>query len=368
VRIARFKVFYLITELNVGGAERALAQLLAGLDRDRFEPVVACLYGSSSPVAASIRARGIPVLDLGMAHKWQLGSFWRLYRSLQEERPDILHTWLFHANVTGRVLGRLAGVPVVVCGERTMGMESHWRYLVNRLTLFLADRVVCVSEQVAAFCARRIGLSPDKAVVIPNGVEFPGPSAQLTKQAAREALGLSTDKTLIGTVARLDPVKRLDVLLTALALLDDAHAIIVGYGSEEQRLKAMAEDLGLEARVQFVGYQQDVWPWLAACDVFALSSDWEGMPNAVLEAMGMGVPVVATAAGGTQDVVADGRTGLLVPRGDSAALAAALERLIGDSTLRRTMGAEGRRRARACFSAEQMVQRTLALYAELLDR
>lgn len=371
--MARAKVFYLITELNVGGAERALARLLAGLDADpgdrgRFEPVVACLYGSQSSVAASIRALGIPVVDLEMTHKWRLDSLVRLYRLLRDERPDILHTRLFHANLTGRVLGRLAGVPVVISGERTMGMESRWRYLLNRLTLFLADRVVCVSEQVAAFCARRIGLAPDKTVVIPNGVDFPEPSDLLTQQIARESLGLPVDGVLIGTVARLDPVKRLDVLLSALALLEDAHALVVGYGPEEQRLRAMAEGLGLGARVRFVGYQEDVWPWLAACDVFALSSDWEGMPNAVLEAMGAGLPVVATAAGGTPDVVVDGETGLLVPPGDPAALAAALGRLIQDSELRRTMGAAGWRRARACFSVQQMVERTQALYVELLGQ
>jgi glycosyltransferase involved in cell wall biosynthesis len=364
--MARVKVFYLITELNVGGAERALARLLAGLDRERFDPVVACLYGSSGPLAASIRALEIPVIDLGMTHKLRLDSLWRLYRLLRDEHPDILHTWLFHANLAGRVLGRLAGAPVVVCGERTMGMESPWRYLVNRLTLFLADRVICVSEQVSAFCARRIGLTPDKTVVIPNGVDFPEPSALLPKQMAREALGLPTDGTLVVTVARLDPVKRLDVLLGALAELDDVHAIVVGYGPEERWLKAMVEDLGLGERVRFVGYQQDVWPWLAACDVFALSSDWEGMPNAVLEAMGAGLPVVATAAGGTPDVVVDGETGLLVPPGDPVALAAALDRLVHEPVLRRTMGAAGQGRARVCFSAQQMVERTQSLYVELL--
>lgn len=364
--MARTKVLYLITELNVGGAERALGRLLAGLDRARFEPVAACLYGSSSPVAVSIRALGVPVIDLGMTHKGRIDALWRLYWLLRDERPDILHTWLFHANLAGRVVGRLVGVPVVIGSERTMGMESRGRYLLNRLTLSLVDRVVCVSEQVAAFCAGRIGLSPEKAVVIPNGVDFPDLDALMDKEIARRSLGLPIDKLLIGTVARLDPVKRLDVLLEALAALDDAHAVVVGYGSEEQRLKELADTLGLGARVRFVGYQQDVWPWLAACDVFALSSDWEGMPNAVLEAMGAGLPVAATAAGGTKDVVVDGVTGLLSPPGDPEALAAALQRLIQDADLRRSLGEVGQKRAREGFSARQMVKRTQALYAEVL--
>lgn len=361
------RVLYLITELNVGGAERALARLLAGLDRGQFEPIVACLYGAQSPVAMSIRALEIPVIDLGMTNKWRLDAFWRLYRLLCREQPAILHTWLFHANLAGRVVGRLAGIPVVISGERTMGMESRLRYLLNRLTLALADRVVCVSERVAAFCVRRIGLASEKTVVIPNGVDFPERDALMDKPAARRALELPVEGLWVGSVARLDPVKRVDVLIQALARLDGVRAFVVGYGSEEQRLKGMAEELGLGERVRLVGYQQDVWPWLAACDVFALSSDWEGMPNAVLEAMGAGLPVVATAAGGTPDVVLDGVTGLLVPPGDAGALAAALERLIRDPELRRAMGAAGSHRARACFSAQAMVERTQMLYTELLE-
>jgi glycosyltransferase involved in cell wall biosynthesis len=364
--VTRTKVLFLITELNVGGAERALARLLAGMDRERFEPVVACLYGSQSLVAESIRALEVPVIDLGMSHKWRLDALWRLYRLLRAERPAILHTWLFHANLAGRIVGRLARVPVVISGERTMGMESRWRYLLNRLTLSLVDRVVCVSERVAAFCVRRVGVAPEKAVVIPNGVDFPDPAVLMDKATARSVVGLPVDGVLVGTVARLDPVKRLDVLLEALRALEGVRAFVVGYGPEEQRLKEMAEMMGLGERVRFAGYQQDVWPWLAACDVFALSSDWEGMPNAVLEAMGAGLPVVATAAGGTPDVVVDGVTGLLVPPGDSTALAAALDRLIHAPDLRRAMGAEGRRRVRECFSVQHMVERTQALYVELM--
>jgi glycosyltransferase involved in cell wall biosynthesis len=287
---------------------------------------------------------------------------------LRDERPDILHTWLFHANLVGRVVGRLAGVPVVISGERTMGMESRWRYLLNRVTLSMADRVVCVSERVAAFCAQRIGLGPEKTVVIPNGVDLPELDRLPDRETARRGLGLPAKGMWVGTVARLDPVKRLDVLLEALAGLDDVRALIVGYGPEEERLKEMAERLGLGERVWFVGYQKDVWPWLAACDVFALSSDWEGMPNAVLEAMGLGLPVVATAAGGTPDAVIDGATGLLVPTGDSAALAAALARLLRDDELRHTLGAAGQERVRRAFSVRHMVERTQTLYAELAAR
>jgi len=361
------RVLYFITELNVGGAERSLARLLSDLDRGRFLPSVACLYGSDSPVADQIRALDIPVVDLGMSHKWRLDALGRLYRLLVDEHPAILHTSLFHANVPGRIVGRLAQVPIVISGERTMGMESRWRYGLNRMTHSLADRIVCVSPRVADFVVERIGVPRDKIVVIPNGVELTDFDHLPDRRATRASLGLPVDGLVLGTVSRLQPVKRLDVLLRALVWLGSAQTVIVGYGPEERRLKALAEQLGLEKRVHFVGHQDDVRPWLATMDVFVLSSDWEGMPNAVLEAMACGLPVVATSVGGTPDVVVDGGTGLLVPPRDPLSLAEALRALAADPDRRRGMGMAGRQRVVLCFSAERMVERTRALYEELLD-
>ena len=150
------KLLHLITELNIGGAEKALARLLSHLDRSRFIPTVACLYGGGGPVADEIRALNVPVIDLGMTAKWRWDAFWQLYRLLHREHPTVLHAWMFHANVPGRVLGRLAGVPVIISSERTMGMESRWRYWLNRITGPLTDRVVCVSHQVADFVSQNL--------------------------------------------------------------------------------------------------------------------------------------------------------------------------------------------------------------------
>jgi glycosyltransferase involved in cell wall biosynthesis len=411
--MAGHRVLYFITELNVGGAERSLARLLAGLDRGRFAPTVACLYGSDSPVADDIRALGIPVHDLYMAQRWRWDAFFRLYRLLRREQPAILHTLLFHANISGRIVGRLAGVPIVISGERTMGMESRWRYRLNRITQGLADRVVCVSPQVADFVIDQVGLLRAKVVVIPNGVDADTvhratrhrngvgrpdavhratrhrngvgrPDAvhplapldhpldtrtlvhrTLVRSEARVALGLPIDEMIVGTVARLDPVKRLDVLLRALAALEDVQAVIVGYGPEERRLKAMAGQLGVLDRVLFAGHQRDVHPWLAAMDLFVLTSDWEGMSNALLEAMAARLPVVATATGGTPDVVLEDETGFLVPPGDPPALTRAIQALLADPALRDRLGQAGQRRVAECFSVEQMVERTQALYSNL---
>jgi len=361
------RVLYLITELDTGGAQRALARLLAYLDRDRFSPTVACLYNGDKAVAQEIRALGILITDLGMTAKWRLDAFWRLYRLLRRERPTILHTWMFHANVPGRVLGRLTGVPIIISSERTMGQESHWRYWLNRLTDPLTDRVVCVSQLVANFVVEQVGIPRHKTIVIPNGIDAQAFEHLPTKRQARADLGLPLDSTLIGTVARLDPVKRLDVWLQSVALLDDVHTVIVGAGPERARLKALSEQLGLAERVHFVGQQDNVPAWLAALDIFALTSDWEGMSNALLEAMAAQLPVVATAVGGTPEVVVDGITGLLVPPRDPDALAQAITRLLRDPDLRDRMGQAGRKRIKRYFSIVETVRRTEGLYTTLLQ-
>ena len=365
--MTKITVLHLITELNVGGAEKSLAHLLAHLDRDRFSPTVACLYGGDGRIAGEIRGMNIPVIDLGVTAKWRWDGFWRLYDLLRRERPTILHTWMFHANIPGRVLGRLAGVPTVINSEHTMAMERGWRYWLNRITHPWTDQVICVSPQVADFFVDHVGIPRQKIIFIPNGVDLQNLKDLPDKLQARARLALPPDQVLVGTVARLDPVKRLDVLLQALTSLSDVSAVVVGDGPERVRLGEVSDRLKLTERVFFVGHQEDVWPWLAALDVFVLCSDWEGMSNALLEGMAAGLPVVATAVGGTPDVVVDGVTGLLVPPRDPPALAEAVVRLLRDPDLRHRMGEAGRHRVEEHFSLERMVGRTQALYQQLLD-
>jgi glycosyltransferase involved in cell wall biosynthesis len=248
-----------------------------------------------------------------------------------------------------------------------MGQESQWRYWLNRFTHPLADRVTCVSQQVADFVAREVGIPSEETVVIPNGVDLHRFDRLPAKQEVRRTLGLPNDELLVGTVTRLNPVKRLDVLLRAVAALEGVHTVIVGDGPERRQLEAMADQLGLADRVHLVGHQQDVRPWLAALGVFVLSSDWEGMSNALLEAMAAGLPIVATAVGGVPEVVVDDATGLLVPPGDPNALAEAITRLLRDPDLRRTMGQAGRARVVQHFSIDETVRLTEELYTTLLE-
>jgi sugar transferase (PEP-CTERM/EpsH1 system associated) len=359
-------ILYLITELSTGGAQAALLRLLKGLDRRRYTPTVACLYNGDGAVAREIRALSIPVFDAQMRHKADLPALLRLYRHIRRSRPTILHTSLFHANLSGRVLGRLAGVPTVICSERTMAMEDAWRYRVNRWTIGLADRVIAVSANVRDFCVSHIGLPADKLVVIYNGVELPEEPTS-SRQEARAELGLPGDGPVVGTVSRLNPVKGVDFLIQALAQMDDVTLVIIGDGPERAALEVLAGDLGVAGRIHWAGHRRDVPHLLPALDVFVQPSLHEGLPNTVLEAMAAGLPVVATAVGGTPEVVVDGLTGVLVPPRDSSALAGAVAMLLSDQNLRHGMGQAGRERVAKHFAARRMIEQTERLYEQLLS-
>lgn len=363
---------HLITELDTGGAQKALARLLAHLDRTRFTPHVACLYNSDKAVAQEIRALGVPVTDLGMTAKWRWDAFWRLYRLLRRERPTILHSWMFHANVPGRVIGRLAGVPIIITSRRNVEIGGEMRERLLRWTAGLDDKVIAVCELARRAQIERTHAAPQNVVTVHNGLDVAefgtlNPEARAT---TREAFGIPPTAPLVGSVGRLHPQKDFATLLKAMVCvrdrLPDAHLLLVGDGDLKPELVSQARSLELAQTVTFAGHRTDIPEILSAVDLLVLPSLWEGLPNALLEAMAAGLPVVATAVGGTPEVVVDGVTGFLVPPRDPQALADAILRLLRDPELRQRMGEAGRARVAAHFSIEQMVHKTEALYEQLL--
>ena len=363
-------ILHFITELSTGGAQSALFRLLSQLDRTRFAPSVICLYNGDGAVAKQIRELGITVTDLGMTSKARLDAFGRFYRLLRQERPLILHSWMFHANIPGRVVGRLARVPIIISSERTMGQEGQVRRRLNRLTAPLADHVICVSERVAKFATHEIGIPAQKLVVVPNGIDLTDYSNLPSQAEARAAFNFPAEGIIVGAIGRPRPVKGYNFLLDAWVQVaqgyPNAHLLFVGDGPDQPLLQEQARRLGLREQVTFLGDQLNIPHLLPALDLLALPSLHEGMPNVALEAMAASLPVVATAVGGTPEVVVDGKTGILVPSRDPIALAEALSALINDPIKAKSMGQAGRQRIETHFSLTNTVQQTEALYETLL--
>ena len=353
------RVLYLITEMDVGGAERCVRELALRLDGRRFSTEVAWLSGEG-PLAAGLDEAGVPAHPLRMAGKWDLTAVARLARLLRARRPDVLHTFLFHANFLGRVAAALTRVPVVISSARVAERRTRWHGWLDAWTSFLIDAEVAVSEAVRAF-QQTAGVPARKLSVIPNGVDV-SRFEHAAPALLRAELNIPAQVPLFLYMGRLDPQKGLSYLLRAFAQTKGIHLALAGDGPQRADLQRMAASPGLAGRVHFLGFQDDVPELLAAADVVVLPSLWEGMPNVLLEAAAARRPVIATDVEGVRDIVEDGVTGLIVSSGDATGLLDALNRMVRERGRWAEMGDAACRKVRLQYSMESVARRYEALY------
>jgi starch synthase (maltosyl-transferring) len=357
-----------ITDLDVGGAERAMVNLATRLDRRRWSPVVIAL-GGEGRLADPVRQAGLPCECLGIGRRRPVQGVIRLARVLRRYRPELVQSFLFHANVATRLAAPWAGGPWVVGGLRVAERRKRWHLILDRLTSTLSSGSVCVSRGVLRFSREVAGLDPHRLAVIPNGID-PGPFDRACA-VPRHALGIPEAAHLALAVGRLDVQKGLADLLAAaeqvIARNPAWHLALVGDGPcRAWLLEQIATRPALGGRVHWLGGRDDVPELLRSSDVLVLASLWEGMPNVVLEAMASGRAVVATAVEGTEDLVVPGQTGWLVPAQDPDALGRALLAAASDPGLCRALGRNGRARIQEQFSLDQTQAAYERLWAGLL--
>lgn len=375
-RPERLRVVTLLDTLLLGGAERMAVTIASRLDRERFEPTVcvsrerhrAPLAREFEDLAAELEEASVPILRLNRSHRGAVRNWMPLVRSLRRDSVHVLHGHKFGSNVWATVFGTIARVPVVIAHEHGSARD-RFHYAVDRLLIGRgADAFITVSEAERTHMIEVEGLDPDKVRVIRNGIEkLPDVATDL-----RRDLGLPTTGPVIGTLAILRPEKALEVLVEAAALLaprfPGLRVLIAGSGSEEARLRPLIEKLRLQATVQLLGFRTDIAAVLATLDVAVFSSDREGMPLAVIEAMAAGKAIVATRIEGIPELVRDGEEGLLVPPRNPAAIAEAVGRLLDDGELRERLGSRARERQRRELDIQTTVDAFEQLYDELYAR
>ncbi|MBN1396088.1 MAG: glycosyltransferase [Pirellulales bacterium] len=373
--MARIKLALCITELDAGGAERCLTELAVRLDRRRFDPVV---YSLSPPPQRKETSCLPKLLDASVEVQFLGGRSWRqfptvvrrLRRLLEEQKPQIIQTFLFHANFVGRIAARRAGVPRVASGIRVAERDSHWHLWLDRLTDRWVDRHVCVSRSVADYSAHRGRLPPEKLVVIPNGIDLEKYPAE--KPADLREFGIPPGRRCVVFVGRLEEQKGVAWLMETAPLwlgrLSDCELLIVGDGPLRLLLEKTVKDVGTASdQVHFAGWRPNVPEILAAANLLVLPSRWEGMPNVVLEAMASRLPVVATDVEGVRELlgpVADQQT---VRHGDSQLLAERIVRLMNDPQLATHIGHENRHRVEDQFDISRMVGAYESVWESLVE-
>jgi glycosyltransferase involved in cell wall biosynthesis len=375
-----------IARLNVGGPAIHVALLNAGLNSGRFASVL--VSGTENPGEGSMLdfalARGVrPVIVPGMVGEASLKprdatALAALYGLMRRERPHIVHTHTAKAGFLGRVAARLAGVPVVVHTYHGHVLRGYYRpattMLLRAMERTLAartDGIIAVSDRVKQDLVDYRVAAADKITVMHLGFELqPFLDSSTHRGSLRRELGLRNGAKLVGIVGRIFPIKNHRLFVEAAARVSAAvpaaRFLVVGDGALRSQIEDQARQLGLADRVIFTGWRRDLPRVYADLDVLVVSSDNEGTPVSVIEAMASARPVVGTRVGGLPDLVREGRDGHLVPPGDADELAGAIIRLLRDDEAAQRMGQAGRDAVRQRFGISRLLAEMEGFYRRLL--
>lgn len=358
------RILYVIDSLSIGGAERLLVDLVrAGLAEGHR---VGVAYFTEGPLAGELRRLSVPLYRISRRGLRDPAVVPRLGRLLGRLRPDVVHTHLRKSDLTGQLAAAWAGVPVRLS---TLHNLAPWRRnpLLSLLARTLTSRCQCFiacGRRVRDYTCETTGLPLERTRIVENGVDV------RRFDPARVERTVGDAGRTIGIVGRLQPAKGHRHFLEAACLLErrlpGSRFLVVGDGPLRAELEREAARLGLGSRVVFTGLVSDPVPVVGALDLFTLASLSEGLPVALLEAMSLARPVVATAVGGVPDVIADGCNGLLIPPADPAGLARAWERLLTEPGLAERLGAAARRTVLDRFDQRGCHREILDLYASLL--
>lgn len=371
----RIKILYVITKSNWGGAQRYVFDLVTGLPKDRYEVAVIC--GGGGPLISRLEELGIRVIpipflarDINLLKElFSLIALWKIFRT---EKPHIIHLNSSKIGGLGAFAGRLAGVPLIIFTVHGWPFSEDRLFFARVLIYFLswcsalfAHVVIVISKKDFWASQKFPFVAKDKFIFIPNGINEKS-FGFLNRNEARRALKIQLPPSLIfvGSLTEFTKNKGVAFLIAALPLLPKrVNLALIGDGEEKKDLMRMSEKLGVEDRVHFLGYRMDGARYLKAFDIFAFPSLKEGLPYAILEASLAKLPIVASNVGGIPDIVADGKTALLVPPKDPQALANAIKKLIASDEFAEQLAHAAHMHVHKAFSFEAMRDRTVALYS-----
>lgn len=348
-----------IGHLGFGGAERQLTELALRARASGVAPHVFCLGGTEEPFGSVLRSAGVPLTVVARRGAFDAARVLRLAALLRRGRFDVVHSFLIDTNPYALLAARLAGIRPFVASNRNSGFtRGALRRSIDRWSFRSASAVLVNALAVRDFTAANFDVPPERFAVVYNGVD-------LARFRPRE--GARGGALQIGTVGALEAKKNpqmfVDVARIVRARFPEVRSLHVGEGPFRPALEN-----GDARSIQFLGGSTATESFLSTLDVFVLTSDREGCPNVLLEAMATGLPVVTTNAGGAAEVVRDGETGYVTPRGDREAMANKVCALLAAPALRARLGATARREAERHFSVERMVRETVGLYRMLVER
>lgn len=370
-------ILHLTTKLEFSGTEISIHNLT------KFHPnksarITVCALTAKVPYKGRLEADGIRVIYLKMLANnfWQVCYnsplyLWKLFRLFRKEKVTVLHIHSFLAGILGRISGFLARIPVIIRHLHNMELDLPSRIYVERLLRYLTHHYIASSEGVSEYAKRNAGIRKEVISVVYYGIDIAAieQAAQQSVERRRE-FGLKEDEVVIGFCGRLVVQKGVIFLLRAMPLIlkeiPSVKLLIIGDGPLRKELMDTAISLNIQDNVIFIGERRDTWSIFPILELFVLPSLWEGLGIVLLESMVHAKPIIATNIPSVNEVIEDGRTGLLVPPRDPEALAKAIMRLLKDPKLRSNLAQNSREKVVRRYASERMVEEVNRIYSDLL--
>ncbi len=365
-------VLILMAADRLGGLGRQVLQNLERVDCNRYRLLLACTQLSTSQPYDFIKEvvrRGIRLHLLNQNSAYDPSPIFNVSKIISKERIDIIETHGYKSCVIGWIISRFNNIKwiTVIHGHTTENRKMALYYRIELQLAKQADLIVTVSKEMQIRLIKQ-GLPANRTIVIHNALD-PGQFLEKSTPVTRETFGVTHDEKLIGVIGRLSPEKGQDVLLEALRTLDTVSlqikVLFIGEGPTEGRLRELSAQYNLEDRVIFTGYQEHIAGYYPLLDAIVLPSRSEGLPNVALEALHFRIPIVATSAGGTPEVIIDGCTGLLVSPDDPIGLAHAIYRILTDYSLRQVITDQGASYLQCEYSPKARIEKIEATYLSL---
>lgn len=365
--------FHLITGLQIGGAERMLARILPHLSEYRH--VVVSLTGDG-PMRQEYENIGVNVKMIGLRNPFDIGAFFRFRAIVKKHRPIVLTTYLIHADVVGRIWGKMLNIPHIVSSLRARFRNNNYLFflLLARIFDFCVDRYIAVSEEVKKYYIKNLKFPKSKFAVIVNGLDEKIYRTSIDAEKRNKILsnlGIPNSSLIVGTVSQLRPEKAVNRLISAMQIVRkkraDAHCLIVGDGALQNELQKQTELSGMSDCVHFLGRRSDVPEILTLFDVFVLPSLFEGMSNALLEAMACGRAIVATDMAENRELITH-NDGMLIDTSNSNILAETILELLSDDLRRQEIGNAARQKFVKNFILSDRINELKSFYNSILSR
>jgi len=371
--MGKINILHIYQNSKIGGVQQQLLSLLKAYSRERFNPIFCCL-GPKEEIGKEIEGTGIEFIPLNKLryNRFSSGIVLELHRLMKKKQIHVVRTHRYRSNLYGRLAAFFAGVPVIIASvhDNYRTDKRPKRRIMNRILSKITDKIVAVSEAVKEDIMRYDRIDPSKIEVIPNGIDVERFNPEKKTTDIRKEFSLEEDDIVIGFIGRIVTAKGLEYLLDALPYLKgefkSIKLLIVGEGSLVEELKERAKKNNIFNNILFTGKRRDIPEILASIDIFVMPSIAEGLPNALLEAMAMGKPIVTTEVGGIPEVIKNEINGLLVPPRNAESLVTAIKTFLDNRHLAIKIGQRAKNYVEENLSIQTTTQKWESLYTVLL--